>query len=48
MENVLKNIVDKKKEKISNLKKILPVNNILNNIKEIDNFIRNNKSRRRI
>jgi len=39
MENVLKNIVDKKKEKISNLKKDLPLNNILNNIKEIDNFI---------
>ena len=38
METVLKKIIDIKKEKIKNLKKINPLNNILDNIKEGSNF----------
>ena len=39
MENVLKKIIDKKKPKIEKLKKIYPLNSILNNLKEAENFI---------
>ena len=39
MENILKKIIDKKKPKIHSLKKINPINTILNNIKDIKNFI---------
>ena len=38
MDTVLKKIIDIKKEKIKNLKKINPLNNILNKIKEGSNF----------
>ena len=39
MENILKKIVEKKKEKIMSLKKNYSINNILENIKNISNFI---------
>ena len=39
MENILKKIVEKKKEKIISLKKNYSINNILENIKNINNFI---------
>ena len=39
MENILKKIVEKKKEKIISLKKNYSINNILENIKNISNFI---------
>jgi len=39
MENILKKIVEKKKEKIMSLKKNYSINNILENIKNINNFI---------
>ncbi len=39
MENILKKIVDKKKESIANLKKEQPINSILNNIKSVNSFI---------
>ncbi len=39
MENILKQIIDKKRNKLINLKKKQPINSILNNIKNIDNFI---------
>ena len=39
MENILKKIVEKKKEKIVSFKKNYSINNILENIKNISNFI---------
>ena len=39
MENILKKIVEKKKEKIMSFKKNYSINNILENIKNISNFI---------
>ena len=39
MENILKKIVERKKEKILGLKKNYSINNILENIKNINNFI---------
>ena len=39
MENILKKIIKKKREKIINYKKKYSVNNLLDNIKNIDNFI---------
>ena len=39
MENVLKKIIDKKKEKIENDKKKFPINELLNNIKNTNIFI---------
>ena len=39
MVNVLKKIIDKKKEKIIDLKKNYSINNLLDNIKNINNFI---------
>ena len=39
MENVLKKIISKKKERIIDLKKNYSINKILDNIKNIDNFI---------
>ena len=39
MENILKKIIDKKKEKIIDLKKNYSINNLLDNIKNINNFI---------
>jgi len=39
MENILKKIISNKKEKIINCKKKYSINNLLNNIKNINNFI---------
>ena len=39
MENVLKKIIEKKKEKIIKYKKEININNILENIKNINNFV---------
>ncbi len=39
MENILKKIINKKKEKIIGLKKKYSINNLLDNIKNINNFI---------
>jgi indole-3-glycerol phosphate synthase len=39
MENILKKIIDKKREKIVKYKNEININNILKNIKNIDNFI---------
>ena len=39
MENILKKIVERKKEKIISFKKNYSINNILENIKNISNFI---------
>jgi indole-3-glycerol phosphate synthase len=39
MENILKKIIDKKKEKIKIYKNKLPENEVLNNIKETNNFL---------
>ena len=39
MENVLKKIVEKKKEKVIDFKKNYSINSILDNIKKINNFI---------
>ena len=39
MENILRKIIKKKKEKIINYKKKYSINNLLDNIKNIDNFI---------
>ena len=39
MENILKKIIDKKKEKISLLKKELNINTILKNISSTKNYI---------
>ena len=39
MENILKKIIDKKKEKIIKYKKEININSILKNINNIKNFI---------
>ncbi len=39
MENILKKIINKKKEKIIDLKKNYSINKLLENIKDINNFI---------
>ncbi len=39
MENILKKIITKKKEKIKIYKNELSENNLLNNIKKINNFL---------
>jgi len=39
MENVLKKIITKKKSDLINYKKNLPINNLLNEIKKIDNYV---------
>ena len=39
MENVLKKIITKKKEKIIDFKNNYSINNLLDNIKNINNFI---------
>ena len=39
MENVLKKIISKKKEKLKNYKKIYSTTQLLNNVKSISNFI---------
>jgi indole-3-glycerol phosphate synthase len=39
MENVLKNIISKKKDNLINYKKEFPINNLLSEIKEISNYV---------
>ena len=39
MENVLKKITNKKKERVERYKKVYPINDILKSIKNIDNYI---------
>ena len=39
MKNVLEKILNKKKEKISNYKKLYPINDLLKNIKKSKKFI---------
>ena len=39
MENVLKNIISKKKDNLINYKKEFPINNLLSEIKQISNYV---------
>ena len=39
MKNILKKIIDKKKEKIKDYKKKYPINKLLDKIKNLDNFV---------
>ena len=48
MENVLKKIINKKKDDLINYKKKFPINNLLSEIKKIDNYVNfSNKIKKR-